>query len=424
VRVRAQLAFAAAALFLLLAAASSAADAPSLTLNDVTVTEGDSGTKNAVFTVVLSASAAGPVTVDYATADGSAKDAGDYTSASGTLTFSPGELSKQVTVAIAGDTLDEPHETYSLELSNPLGATIADGRGAGTILDNDPLVSLSVIDVSRSENNGPATFTLSLSRASGKVVTVAYATADGSAGTPGDYASRSATLVFPAGETSKSVSVPLTDDQVPEPDETFTLSLSNAVNATLADGQAVGTIVDDDASPPPPPPPDQNPPPPPPPPDENPPPPPPAQDPPPDDPPDEEEPPQQEPPQDLNHAPDCSAVKPWPERLWPPNNRLRLVTIGGATDSDGDDVTYEITSVTQDEVGRWWPDARRASKPNQIWLRAQRLGKGDGRIYRIEYKAADGHNGSCGGTAVVQVPHDSAHPTAEDSGVSINSLGF
>jgi hypothetical protein len=164
VRVRAQLAFAAAALFLLLAAASSAADAPSLTLNDVTVTEGDSGTKNAVFTVVLSASAAGPVTVDYATADGSAKDAGDYTSASGTPTFSPGELLKQVTVAIAGDTLDEPHETYSLELSNPLGATIADGRGAGTILDNDPLVSLSVNDVSRSENNGPATFTLSLSR--------------------------------------------------------------------------------------------------------------------------------------------------------------------------------------------------------------------------------------------------------------------
>jgi hypothetical protein len=424
VRVRAQLAFATAALFLLLAAASSAADAPSLTVNDVTVTEGDSGTKNAVFTVALSASAADPVTVDYATADGSAKDPGDYTSASGTLTFSPGELSKQVTVAIAGDTLDEPHETYSLELSNPVGATIADGRGAGTILDNDPLVSLSVNDVSRSENNGPATFTLSLSRASGKVVTVAYATADGSAGTPGDYASRSATLVFSAGETSKSASVPLTDDQVSEPDETFTLSLSNAVNATLADGQAVGTIVDDDAAPPPPPPPDQNPPPPPPP-DENPPsPPPPAQDAPPDDPPDEEEPPQQEPPQDLNHAPDCSAVKPWPERLWPPNNRLRLVTIGGATDSDGDDVTYEITSVTQDEVGRWWPDARRAWKPNQIWLRAQRLGKGDGRIYRIEYKAADGHNGSCDGTTVVQVPHDSAHPTAKDSGVSVNSLGF
>ena len=85
-----------------------------------------------------------PITAGYATADDSAvSTAGgpgtpDYTAASGTLTFSPGELPKQVTVAIAGDTLDEPHETYSLELSNPLGATIADGRGAGTILDNDP----------------------------------------------------------------------------------------------------------------------------------------------------------------------------------------------------------------------------------------------------------------------------------------------
>jgi hypothetical protein len=437
VTVRAQLAFAAAALFLVLAAASSAADAPSLTVNDVTVTEGDSGTKNAVFTVVLSASSADPVSVGYATADGSAKAPGDYASTSGTLFFSPGELSKQVTVAVAGDTLDEPHETYALELSNPQGATIADARGAGTILDNDPLVSLSVEDVSRSEGNGPATFTLSLSRTSGKIVTVAYATADGSATTPSDYASQNGTLVFSPGDMSRSVSVPLTDDQSSEPDETFTLALSNAVNATLTDAEGVGTIVDDDAPPPPPPPPDQNPPPPLPPPDENPPPPPdqnppppPAQDPPPgqgpppDDPPDEEEPPKQQPPQDVNHAPDCSAVKPWPERLWPPNNKLRLVTLGGATDSDGDDLAYEIKSVTQDEVGRWWPDARPASKPNQLWLRAQRWGKGDGRVYRIEYKASDRHEGSCGGTAIVQVPHDSAHPTAHDSGLSVNSFGF
>jgi hypothetical protein len=155
--VRAQLAFAAAALFLVLAAASAAADSPSLRVNDVTVTEGDSGAKSAVFTVVLSASSADPVSVDYATVDGSAEAPEDYTAASGTLTFAPGELSKQVTVAVAGDTLDEPHETYSVELANPVGATIADGRGAGTILDNDPQVSISVDDVARAEANGPAT---------------------------------------------------------------------------------------------------------------------------------------------------------------------------------------------------------------------------------------------------------------------------
>ena len=167
---RAQLAFAAAALFLVLAAASAAADAPSLTVNDVTVTEGDSGAKNAVFTVALSASSANPVTVDYATVDGSAKAADDYAAASGTLTFAPGELSKQVTVAIAGDTLDEPHQTYTVELANAVGATIADGRGAGTILDNDPQVSVSVDDVTRAEASGPASFTVSLSKASGKIV--------------------------------------------------------------------------------------------------------------------------------------------------------------------------------------------------------------------------------------------------------------
>jgi Calx-beta domain len=418
--VRAQLAFAAAVLFLVLAAVSSAADAPSLTVNDVSVTEGDSGTKNAVFTVVLSASSADPVTVGYATVDGSAKAPDDYAAASGTLTFSPGELSKQVTVQVVGDTLDEPHEIYTLELSNPLGATIADGHGAGTILDNDPQVSLSVDDVSTAESNGPAVFTLSLSRASGKVVTVAYATADGSAAAPGDYSGRSGTLVFLPGDTSKRVSVPLTDDQVSEPEETFTLNLSNGVNATLTDAQGVGTIVDDDATPPPPPPPDENPPPPP---DDNPPPPPPpAEDPPPVVPP-AGEPPKEEPPDEpSNHAPDCSGVTPWPEHLWPPDNKLRLVTLGGATDADGDVVDYAITAVTQDEVGRWSPDARSASEPNQVWLRAQRWGKGDGRVYRVEYTVSDGHDGSCGGTAVVEVPHDAAHPGARDSGLWFNSF--
>ncbi len=432
---RAQLAFAAAALFLVLAAASAAADAPALTVNDVTVTEGDSGAKNAVFAVLLSASSADPVSVDYATADGSAKAPDDYASASGTLTFAPGELSKQVTVAIAGDTLDEPHETYTLNLSNSAGATVADGRGAGTILDNDPQVSISVDDVSRVESNGPAAFTVSLSKASGKVVTVAYATADGSAVAPDDYAARSGTLVFLAGETSKTVSAPLVDDQAEEAEETFTLGLSSAVNASLADAQGVGTIVDDDGSqaPPPPPPPDENPPtppddnpppPPPPPPDENP-PPAPGDDPPPNDPPAEDPPPVEEPPADPpNLAPDCSNVEPWPSRLWAPNHKLRYVSLGGVSDPDDDAVSYEIHSVTQDEPVFRGSDARLGSESNGVWLRAERLGRGDGRVYRVEYSASDGHGNSCGGTALVGVPHDSAHPSAHDSGGLFDSFGF
>jgi Calx-beta domain len=437
--VRAQLTFAAVALFLVMAAASSAADAPSLTVNDVTVTEGDSGTKNAVFTVTLSASSADPVTVDFATANGSATTPDDFASAGGTLSFAPGELTKQVSVAIVGDTLDEPHETYSLNLSNPLGATIADGRGAGTILDNDPLVSLSVDDVSASEGSGHASFHVSLARASGKVITVAYATGDGSALAGNDYTSRAATLVFAAGETEKTVSVPLTDDQEAEPDETFALNLSNAVNATLSDAQGVGTIVDDDAVQTPPPP-DDNPPPPPPPPEENPPPPPPTEEPPPPpapgedppptdppagDPPPVEEPPAEEPPAvPENEAPNCSKVAPSPSRLWVPNHKFRLVTLAGADDPEGDPVSYEIDNVTQDEPARFFPDARRASRADHLWLRAERLGNGDGRVYRLEYTASDDHGHSCGGTALVAVPHDWANPVARDSGGWFDSFGF
>jgi hypothetical protein len=412
-----------------LAAASAAADAPSLAVSDALVTEGDSGTKNALFTVSLSAASAGPVTVDYASADGSAKAPADYTATTGTLTFAAGELSKQVAVAVVGDALDELHETYSLDLSNPVGATLGDARGAGTILDNDPQVSLSVDDVSAPEGGQSATFTLSLSRESGKIVTVDYATVDGTAAAPSDYASRSGTIIFMAGETSKTVSVALVQDAVVEPDETFTLALSRAVNATLFDGQGVATIVDDDAAPPPPPPGDEEPPPPPPPPpgDDPPPPPPPGDEQPP---PGDEEPPVSEPPADEppadppNTAPDCSDVQPSRNRLRAPNHKFRLVALAGATDPDGDALSYEIRSVTQDEPVLRGPDAKRGERSDQVWLRAERRGKGDGRVYRIEYLAWDGHGNACDGTATVVVPHDRAHPAAPDSGGSFDSFGF
>jgi hypothetical protein len=429
VSVRAQLAFAAAALCLVLAAASAAADAPSLAVSDAMVTEGDSGTKNALFTVSLSAASAGPVTVDYATADGSATAPDDYVATTGTLTFAPGELSKQVVVAVVGETLDEPHETYSLNLSNAVSATLADPRGAGTVLDNDPQVSLSVDDVSASEGSQSAVFTLSLSRESGKVVTVAYATGDGSAAAPDDYASRSGTIIFLAGETSKTVPVGVVNDALVEPDETFTLALSSAVNATLSDGQGVATIVDDDAvSPPPPPPPGDDPPPPPPPPGEDPPPPPPPGDdqpPPADEEPPVSQPPASEPPVDEpNAAPDCSGVEASPNRLWAPNHKFRLVSLAGATDPEGEALSYEIRSVTQDEPVLRGFDVKRGERSDQLWLRAERRGKGDGRVYRIEYLAWDGRGNACDGTAKVVVPHDRAHPAAPDSGGSFDSFGF
>src|SRR5262249_14659846 len=90
---------------------------PALSIGDVAVTEGDSGTTDATFTVSLSAASGKTVTVDYATADGSAAAGDDYTAASGTLTFAPGETSKTVTVSVIGDRIDEDDETFVVNLS-------------------------------------------------------------------------------------------------------------------------------------------------------------------------------------------------------------------------------------------------------------------------------------------------------------------
>lgn len=93
---------------------------------------------SATFTVTLSASSGNTITVNYATANGSAIAPGDYVATSGTLTFSPGETPKQIVVQIVGDTVVEPNETNSVNLSNPTNATIAGSRiGLGTITNND-----------------------------------------------------------------------------------------------------------------------------------------------------------------------------------------------------------------------------------------------------------------------------------------------
>jgi len=143
------------------------------------------------------------------------------------------------------------------------------------------------------------------------------------------------------------------------------------------------------------------------------------------------EPPADEPPANVppandppNAAPDCSGVAPSASRLWAPNHRFRLVSLAGASDPDGDELSYEIRTVTQDEPLWRGADAQRAAQPDQVWLRAERRGKGDGRVYRIEYLAWDGHGHSCDGTARVGVPHDRAHPVALDSDGLFDSFGF
>lgn len=223
-------------------------DGPTISITDVTVTEGNSGTTDAVFAVTLSAASPQTVTVTFTTADGSAASPGDYQSTSGTLTFAPGETSKSITVQVKGDTVDETDETFHVSLSSALNAVIADAQGQGTILDDDG-PSITIGDVTVTEGNTGtvnAVFTVRLSAASPQTVTIAFATANGSASSPGDFQSTSGTLTFNSGETSKTLTVLVNGDVQDELDENFTLTLSSATNAVIADAQGQGTIVDDD----------------------------------------------------------------------------------------------------------------------------------------------------------------------------------
>jgi hypothetical protein len=223
---------------------------PSLSINDVRVTEGDGGMTNAIFAVSLSAASGQLVMVSYATADGTAVTPADYQPAASTLTFSPGETSRILTVQVRGDVLDEADETFLVNLSNPSNASIADGLGIGTVADDDPLPSLSINDVAVTEGDGgtvSAVFTVGLSAASGKAVTASYATANGTALAGSDYQQASGTLTFAAGDLTKNVAVHINGDTSKEVNETFLVGLTDPGNATIADGQGIGTINDDDA---------------------------------------------------------------------------------------------------------------------------------------------------------------------------------
>src|SRR5262249_51403269 len=161
-----------------------------LSVNDVTVTESDSGTFATTFTVTLSSAVPFDVSVTYTTANGNAAAGSDYVGATGTVTFAPGETTQTVTVLGIGGTPDELAETFFVNLTNPVNAVIADAQGKATIDDNDPIPTVSISDAVVVEgNNGTRSlaFTLILSAVSGQNVVVSYSTADGTATAGSDY---------------------------------------------------------------------------------------------------------------------------------------------------------------------------------------------------------------------------------------------
>jgi len=116
---------------------STAPLSPSISVADAKVTEGNAGTSMLVFPVALSSISATPVTVAYSTASLTATAGSDFTQASGTITFAPGETSKTVSVAVSGDTMVEQDETLSIKLSVPTGATLGAATATGTIINDD-----------------------------------------------------------------------------------------------------------------------------------------------------------------------------------------------------------------------------------------------------------------------------------------------
>jgi azurin len=199
--------------------------------------------------VVLSGQPEATVTVAYTTKNGTALAGSDYTAKASTLTFTAGgSLSQTITVPITNDTTGENNEAFSIVLSAPAPAGVVLGNPSATIVTipaND-VVAFTTTSVSVAETSATATFTVKLNGASTQSVAVNYATSNGTATAGADYTAKSGTLLFAAGETTKTFTVPITNDLDPESSETVNLTLTNPVNASLGTSTATLTILAND----------------------------------------------------------------------------------------------------------------------------------------------------------------------------------
>src|SRR5262249_40686337 len=239
---------------------------PTLSIDDVSTTEGQAGTKVLNFTVTLSASSNLTVTLNYVTADGTATAPSDYVAIPLTsLTFDPGVTSKTISVIINGDVNFEPDETFTVNLSNPTNATISKAAGTGTIQNDDAqggFISFSQPNYSVNEINGFVTVTINRSNDVSQAANVDYATDDtgasincaalntGLASQRCDYTSMFGTLKFAANETQKTIDVPINLDGYTEGPETFMVKLSNPTNGAILTSPFNATVtINDSASP-------------------------------------------------------------------------------------------------------------------------------------------------------------------------------
>ncbi|HEY6806774.1 MAG TPA: Calx-beta domain-containing protein [Pyrinomonadaceae bacterium] len=232
-----------------------AVPAASLSINDVSINEGNSGTTDAVFTVALSGPSTQTVTADLHASDVTATAGTDFQNAAASLTFSPGQTVQTFTVHVIGDDIFEGNETFQVSLSNVVNAGIDDAVGVGTIVDDESQPTLSVNNITAVEGDSgtsDAVFTITLSGPSAFAVNFMMDLTDGTAKIHEDVANLSGGVSIPAGETARNIRVRIIGDTLTEGDETFFLNISNPNHATIADGQGTCTIQDNEgpASPP------------------------------------------------------------------------------------------------------------------------------------------------------------------------------
>jgi hypothetical protein len=222
---------------------------PSLSITDATAIEPAGGPADFVFIISLSNLSAQSITVDFATADGTATVAGgDYVATSGTLTFAPGDSSYPVAVTVNDDALSESDETFFVNLSNPINANIMDGEGQGTIINDEAPAGFSIVDAAVAENAGSVLVTVMLNPASGNDETVAYTIADDTAIAGTDYAAVLAgTLYFPSGVTTQTIEITIIDDTELEGYEHFIITLSASSGPFLGDDTGYVAIIDDES---------------------------------------------------------------------------------------------------------------------------------------------------------------------------------
>jgi len=232
---------------------------PTVSINDVSLAEGDSGITSFDFTVSLSEVSGQTITVAYTTMNDTAIAGDDYASKSGVLTFAPGETTKTVTIDVNGDELNEGDDTFKVRLINPVNVNFSDDIGLGTILNDDPLPTVSINDIVIDPEEDPngadvsqlGRFTVTLSEPSGRQVSVDYFTVDftplSGTTTPGaDYNPQVGTLTFAPGETEKVIDITIFKDTLNELDETLFVNISNPVNVLITDQVGQATIIDDD----------------------------------------------------------------------------------------------------------------------------------------------------------------------------------